>query len=81
MSKRFSRPVRVESDCRGCPRHFRWGQRQVQVEQVLEEWEEAGCWWRGEAARRVYRVLAAGGMIYELHHQPPTGWLLYRAYD
>jgi hypothetical protein len=51
------------------------------VSEILDQWEEAGCWWQGEQARRVYRVQAAGGAIYELHHQPPAGWRLYRSYD
>ena len=81
MSKRLDRKTTVSADAKGRPLRLNYGRRQIEVEEILEEWEEAGCWWRGEQARRVYCVRCAGGAIYEVHHQPPAGWRLYRAYD
>jgi hypothetical protein len=81
MSKRLDRKTTVIADAKNRPLRLNHGRRQIEVEEILEEWEEAGCWWRGEQARRVYCVRCAGGAIYEIHHQPPAGWRLYRAYD
>jgi len=81
MSKRLNQKVPVTCDRKGRPLRFRHDHRQIAVEEILDQWEEAGCWWRGERARRVYRVQGRGGGIYELHHQPPEGWRLYRTYD
>jgi hypothetical protein len=81
MSKRLDLPLPMVEESDGRPRAFRWRGRRIVVSEILDHWEEAGCWWRGEPARRVYRVQAAGGAIYELHHQPPAGWRLYRSYD
>jgi len=81
MSKRLDQPVRMTAERAGRPARFLRGRRQIEVEEILDEWEEAGCWWQGEPARRVYLVRCAGGAIYELHHQPPGGWRLYRTYD
>jgi len=81
MSKRLDLPLRVVEQKDGLPRAFRWRGRRIVVSEILDQWEEAGCWWQGEQARRVYRVQAAGGAIYELHHQPPASWRLYRSYD
>lgn len=81
MSKRLDRAAQVNADAGGRPVRLRRGRELVEVEEILDEWEEAGCWWQGEQARRVYCVRCAGGAIYELHHQPPGGWRLYRAYD
>ena len=81
MSKRVDQNTLVTSDKEGRPQHFCWGRRNVVISRILEEWEEAGCWWRGEEARRVYRVRSKQGVLYELHHQPSQGWRLYRIYD
>jgi hypothetical protein len=81
VSKRIDRAVEVRADDAGRPVRMQWRRRHSAVDEILDEWEEAGCWWQGEQARRVYCVRCAGGEVYELHHQPPGGWRLYRAYD
>jgi hypothetical protein len=81
MSKRLDLPLRVVEEKDGLPLAFHWRGRRIVVSEILDQWEEAGCWWQGEQARRVYRVQPAGGAIYELHHQSPAGWRLYRSYD
>lgn len=92
MSKRLDSPLKWVEEENGLPRAFRWQGRRIVVNEILDQWEEAGCWWQGEPARRVYRVQAASGAVFELHHQPPalgarasdragTCWRLYRGYD
>lgn len=81
MSKRLDIPLQAVDEHGGRPRAFRWQGRSIAVSEILEEWEEAGCWWQGEPVRRVFRVQTASGAIYELHHQSPAGWRLYRSYD
>ncbi len=73
--------VSVSTDNRGRPVRFAHLRRVRRVQQLLDEWEEAGCWWQGEAPRRVYRVLTMEGTVCELHHHPPAGWRLVRTYD
>ncbi|HJN19310.1 MAG TPA: DUF6504 family protein [Armatimonadota bacterium] len=65
----------------GLPTAFAWQERQYVVREVLDDWEEAGCWWLDEEPRRVYRVLTDNDAIYELHRLPKTGWELHRVYD
>jgi hypothetical protein len=77
---RAERAITVLVDEQQRPAAFRLGRRRLEVQRVLDEWEEAGCWWRGEEPRRVYRVLAEGA-IYELHHLSSSGWELQRVYD
>ncbi len=72
--------VLVTVDRGGRPRRLYYRGRRLQVQQLLDEWEEAGCWWRGEDIRRVYRLLTRDGVI-ELHHQPSRGWRVARVFD
>ncbi len=72
--------VLVELDGRGRPVRLQHRGGMVQVVAVVEEWEEAGCWWQGEETRRVYRVLTAGGVVCEMHGQGGE-WRLVRVLD
>ena len=80
MTKRLDQPIIVSADARGRPQRFRWKGREVTLREIVDHWEEAGCWWLGERPRRVYRARSSDGALYELHHQA-EGWRLYRAYD
>lgn len=81
MSKHIDQAIMVIHDKRGRPQRFRWGRRQVTIREIVDQWEEAGCWWLGERPRHVYRARSAQGALYELHHQHADGWRLYRAFD
>lgn len=81
MSKRLDEKVQVYADAQGRPRRLRRGRRQVQVRQMIDEWEESSCWWQGEKAIRVYRVLTSEGSLWELHHLRNGDWRLYRISD
>ena len=84
MSRGLNRALTVVSDRRGRPQRFHSRGRRFLVRELLDEWEEAGCWWRGEEARRVYRALTQTGAVYELHHQPVAaddGWRIARVFD
>jgi hypothetical protein len=80
MTQCLDQPITVSADPRGRPRRFRWGRREVTIHEIVDRWEEAGCWWQGERPRRVYRARSSEGALYELHHHA-DGWRLYRAYD
>jgi hypothetical protein len=80
MTKRIDQPITVTADQRGWPQRFRWRRRQVAIGEIVDHWEEAGCWWLSEPPRRVYRARSTAGALYELHHRA-DGWRLYRAYD
>jgi hypothetical protein len=81
MIKSVDRAIDVVEGSDGLPQAFRWRGRQVVVGEVLDDWEEAGCWWLQEEPRRVYRVCGTGGTVYELHYQPTHGWRLQRVFD
>jgi hypothetical protein len=81
MSRLRDRQIDVVATPEGRPRAFHWRGRQVTVREVLDAWEEAGCWWLGEEPRHVYRVLATHGAAYELHHQLSSGWRVHRVFD
>jgi hypothetical protein len=81
MSKRLEERVHVFADARGRPLRVRRGRRQIQVRQIVDEWEEASRWWQGEKAIRVYRVLTSEEAVWELHHQGADDWRLYRIHD
>lgn len=74
-------PFAVSADPRGRPLRFQHRRRSLQVVEVLDAWEEAGCWWQGEEPRRLYRVLTDSGAVYELQHQADAGWQLMRVLD
>ena len=73
--------VQVEVGLPEVPVAFRWRNRRIVVREILDDWEEVGCWWAGEAPRRVYRLLGSNGTVYELHQQAPDGWRLQRVLD
>lgn len=68
MARRILRPVQVEPHPDGHPARFVWRGQTFTVQSILERWKEAGCWWEGEPARVVFRVLLCdNGGIWELH--------------
>ena len=68
--------VQVVANARGEPVRVRNRGRWRQIAHIADAWEEAGCWWRGETPRRIFRVLTVEGAAYELHHQASAGWQL-----
>ena len=72
--------IGIEWDGRGRPVRLQHRGGRIQVVAVVEEWEEAGCWWQGEEPRRVYRVLTAGGQVCEVHGQGGE-WRVVRVLD
>lgn len=68
MARRILQPVRVESHPDGRPARFVWRGQTLTVQSILERWKEAGCWWDGESARVVFRVLLCDNEgVWELH--------------
>jgi hypothetical protein len=80
MTKCLDQPITVIADRRGRPQRFRRGRRAAVISEIVDHWEEAGCWWLGERPRRVYRARSTDGALYELHHHA-DGWRLYHTYD
>lgn len=63
------------------PQRFRWRGTWYRVQRLLDLWPEAGAWWDGEREVTFYRVLTAGGQVFELVRDHQGGWRLYRIYD
>ncbi len=81
MSKRIDRPIPVTPHPDGSPRVFMWRDHRMAIRDLLDAWEEAGCWWLGETPRWVFRVLAGDGAVYDVHHHEAGEWRLYRVVD
>jgi len=81
MLRPTDRTLSVLETPRGDPQAFLWRGRRVKVRQIVDDWEEEGCWWRDEEPRRVYRVLGHDETLYELHQLAASGWRLFRTYD
>jgi hypothetical protein len=81
MNPHTDRTIPVLENPRGAPQAFSWRGRRVNVRQILDDWEEEGCWWLDEEPRRVYRVLGHDDTLYELHQFVASGWRLFRTYD
>lgn len=88
MARLVNRPVRVIAFRGGAPSALavaggRGGaERVVPVRAVLDHWRETGRWWAGEGERSVYRLLMAGGGVWEVDRDEATGrWSLYKIYD
>ena len=68
----------------GLPRGFTWRRRFYRVNELLDQWREAGGWWSQQPERRHFRVIAAsattGSGIYELC-RVSNNWLLNRVLD
>lgn len=80
MPRLVSRPVTVKAQ-RGRPFAFSF-QGSHRVARLLEEWREAGEWWRGDGEKRVFRVVdEAGGMFELLFDMKDSRWSLEKVYD
>lgn len=81
MTKHMNRVVDVVENDDGLPSALCWRGRHIALSEILDDWEEAGCWWLQEEPRWIYRVCGTDGVVYELHRQAPEGWRLYRVFD
>jgi len=81
MNRLRNRTIEVLENQRGEPQVFLWRGRRIKVRQIVDDWEEAGCWWLDEEPRRVYRVFGHDDTLYELHQFAASGWRLFRTYD
>lgn len=66
----------------GLPQAFRYRGRYWRVAEVLERWRDTGRWWAREAPKLFFRVLTAGGGMWEIYLDlSDRTWHLYRVYD
>ncbi|BAS27376.1 DUF6504 family protein [Limnochorda pilosa] len=57
--------------------HFPWRGRRFVVQEVLDGWQEAGCWWEGEPVTEGFHVAFQGGVTGVLLFRHPRGpWVL-----
>lgn len=70
--RRIVQKIDVQTLPDGSPETFAWRGRSYRVQQIIECWKEAGCWWDYEPEREVYRLLDSAGKTFELHclHTP-----------
>lgn len=64
------------------PMEFRRGDRTYRVAEVQDCWRLVGNWWDGRGERTFFRVLVAGGGIFELAYDHINRiWQLHRVED
>ncbi len=63
------------------PYSFRWAGRTCRVDQVLDNWQDTGAWWEGEAEKTFWRVQIRGGGVFELWQDTAGQWAVYRIWD
>ena len=66
MSRSTWRPTNVLLDAQQMPQRVLEADCTYQLTQLLEQWQETGKWWEGEAQRSFYRFAAEGGILLEL---------------
>lgn len=75
-------PLQVVCDPGGCPVQLRERDHWLPVLAVLDRWQDTGCWWEGESAKRFFRLQLAGERTWEVFLDLETGdWHLYKIYD
>lgn len=82
MSRLVDQPVVVQPGDGpfGAPRRFRWQGQRYEIRELLDVWTDTGAWWDGEREAVFFRVVTAGGTVFELM-RGDGGWRLYRIYD
>lgn len=64
------------------PTQFRRGDRTYRVAEVQDCWRLIGNWWDGIGEKTFFRVLVAGGGIFELaYDHAHRNWQLHRVED
>lgn len=81
MPGHSDRPLTVLETPQGNPQAFIWRGQRIKVKQIIDDWEEEGCWWRDEEPRYVFRVLGQNDVLYELHRFVASGWRMFCASD
>jgi hypothetical protein len=73
--------IRVKTNTSQTPLSFHWNNTWFPVENILDCWEDTGCWWEGETEKTFFRV-ASRKQIFELYREKNTSkWHLYSVYD
>lgn len=81
MVKLKNFPVKVKTNSARIPLLFSWNNIWFAVENILDCWEDTGCWWKGESEKTFFRV-ASGKQIFEIYNEKDTSeWHLYGIYD
>ena len=60
-----------------------WHQGQRwQVLDILDRWQDTGCWWTGEGEKDFYRLILEDRSVREIFYdQTEQRWYLYKTYD
>ena len=53
-----------------------------QVADILECWQDTGCWWAGESEKSFYRLVFEDQSVREIFYdREEKSWYLYKTYD
>lgn len=64
------------------PVRLRHNGQDWQVLEVLECWQDTGCWWAGESEKSFYRLVLEDQSVREIFYdQGEQCWYLYKTYD
>lgn len=81
MSRLINKRIDVRATSFGVPVGLAWGNREIEIEAVVEEWKQVGRWWRGEQGSRYLIVISRDKDTYELCETGAGKWKLIRIYD
>ena len=79
MSRSTWRPTSVLLSALGLPLRVQEPDCSYQLDQLLEQWREAGKWWEGEHQKSFFRFVADEGILLELcNNSCDDSWTMRR---
>ncbi|NMC26815.1 MAG: hypothetical protein GYA42_01580 [Syntrophomonadaceae bacterium] len=64
------------------PVQIRFRGQALQVLELLECWQDTGCWWAGESEKTFYRLVFEDQSVREIFYdRKENSWYLYKTYD
>lgn len=74
--------LQVQCTVNNEPSAIRYRNKLLQVETLLEHWQDTGCWWDGESEKAFYRLVLNDQSIREVFYDlDQEEWYLYKTYD
>lgn len=74
--------IKVHCNLNKEPLKISYKNKLLQVETLLEHWQDTGCWWEGESEKAFYRLILNDQSIREVFYDlAAEKWYLYKTYD
>jgi len=74
--------LQVQCNLNKEPLEINYKNQLLQVADLLEHWQDTGCWWNGESEKAFYRLIFKDQSIREVFYDlAEEQWYLYKIYD